>query len=131
LCEFCGSDCLYKINVCFWSQILILRRYIENIRVVFIIFLTVLLCHKWVLLKVRPFFFLQMRRGKVKSFFWKCLPESYVTWSLFTLMVWNLKIISLYVDLTSMNVLKVSKISAEVRDGAAKQLMSTLKCFVF
>jgi hypothetical protein len=28
-----------------------------------------------------------------------------------------------------MNVLKVSKISVEMRDGAAKQLMATLKCF--
>jgi len=41
LCEYCGSDYLYKINVCFLSQILILRRYIENITIVFLIFWTV------------------------------------------------------------------------------------------
>jgi hypothetical protein len=30
-----------------------------------------------------------------------------------------------------MNVLKVSEISAEKRDGATKQFMSTLMCFMF
>ena len=41
MCGYCGSDCLYKINVCFLQQILILSKYIGNIRVVFLVFWTV------------------------------------------------------------------------------------------
>ena len=40
LCGHCGSDYLYYIDVCFLSQILIERKYIVSIVVIFPIFET-------------------------------------------------------------------------------------------
>jgi hypothetical protein len=50
LCGYCESDYSYEISVCFLSRILIWRRYIENIMVVFPVFkqFPTLISHSWV-----------------------------------------------------------------------------------